>query len=353
MKIKLAILENDTSYLNRIVTVFNTKYVDKFEIYSFTDASVALATLESSRIDVFVASDVFDIDTSVLPQRVSFAYLVDFPDIDMIKEQRAICKFQKADLIYKQILSMYSENAGDVSGIRLGDDSAGIIAFASPCGGAGCSTMAAACAMHFAKHGKKVLYLNLEKYGSADAFFAAEGQFDMSDIIFALKSKKANLSLKLESCVKQHDSGVRFYSQPKLVLDMMEVTGEDITRLISEIKLTCSYDYIILDLDFGIDKESLKVYKLAHALVWVSDGSTESNMKVFRAYNALSILEKNADRKVTDSLCLIYNKFSNKNSRILEAIDATNIGGAPKFEQATTSQILEQLSGMDMFEKIL
>lgn len=353
MKIKLAILENDTSYLNRIVTAFNTKYADKFEIYSFTDSQVAISTLDSARIDVFIASDIFEIDANLLPKRCGFAYFVDFPDIDTIREQRAICKFQKADLIYKQILSLYSENAGSVSGIKLGDDSAQIIAFASPSGGTGSSTMAAACAIHFAAKGKKVLYLNLEKYGSADAFFAAEGQFDMSDIIFALKSKKANLSLKLESCVKQHSTGVSFFSQPKIALDMMEVGAEDIIRLISEIKLTCSYDYIILDLDFGIDKESLKVYKKAHALVWVGDGSTESNMKIFRAYNALTTLEANSESKTTDSLCLLYNKFSNKTSRVLEAIEAKNVGGAPRYEHATTEQILKQLSTMDMFENIL
>lgn len=37
MKIKLAILDKDTAYLQRIVSVFNNKYADKLEIYSFTD----------------------------------------------------------------------------------------------------------------------------------------------------------------------------------------------------------------------------------------------------------------------------------------------------------------------------
>ena len=36
MKIKLALLDNDANYLNRLVVAFNTKYSDKFEIYSFT-----------------------------------------------------------------------------------------------------------------------------------------------------------------------------------------------------------------------------------------------------------------------------------------------------------------------------
>lgn len=66
--------------------------------------------------------------------------------------------------------------------------------------------------------------------------------FDMSDIIFALKSKKANLAMKLESCVKQDGSGVYFYSQSKIALDMHELNSEDIMRLLSELKLYGEYD---------------------------------------------------------------------------------------------------------------
>ena len=117
MRIKLAILERDQSYLGRIVSVFNTKYADKFEVYSFTDKEMALTTLDAARIDVLVASDAYDVSTSEIPRRCGFAYLVDSADIDYYNEQRAICKFQKVDLIYKQILSVYSEKAGSVSGI--------------------------------------------------------------------------------------------------------------------------------------------------------------------------------------------------------------------------------------------
>lgn len=244
MKIKLAILDKDKSYLNRIVTVFEVKYADKFEVYSFTDLSVAIQTLSEVKIDVLIANDAFDVDVVKLPKRCGFAYFVDSPDIDMLNNQRTICKFQKADLIYKQILSIYSENAGNITGLKISDDSCKLVAFTSPCGGTGSSTMAAACALHFAGQGKKTLYLNLEKYGSSDSFFSAEGQFDMSDIIFALKSKKANLSLKLESSVKQDNSGVYFYSQTKVALDMLELSADDILHLISELKLTGSYDYI-------------------------------------------------------------------------------------------------------------
>lgn len=352
MRIKLAILEKDQSYLNRIATAFNTKYADKFEIYSFTDEAIAMRTLEISRIDVLLASDAFEINTDNLPKHCGFAYFTDSPDVDLVNEQRAICKFQKADLIYKQILSVYSEKAGSVTGLKFGDESTKVFAFCSPCGGVGTSSMAAAASIYFASRNNKTLYLNLEKFGVADVFFSGEGQFDMSDIVFALKSKKTNLSLKLESCVRQDVTGVHFYSQSKVALDMHELTTEDIVRLISEIKLTGQYDYIILDLDFSMDKDTLSILRQTHSIVMVSDGSEVANTKIFRAYQALSILEQDNDSSIIGRLALLYNKFSNKTGKVLDRLSVKNIGGAPRYEHATTSQVLNQLGKMEVFSKI-
>lgn len=353
MKIKLAILDKDVNYMNRFVAVFSTKYADKIEMYSFTDEEVALETLDDSRINVFIASDAFEIDVNKLPKRCSFAYLVDSPGVDMVNEQRAICKFQKLDLIYKQILSVYSENAGNLSDLKMDDDSTKVIAFASPSGGVGCSTLAAACALHFATQGKKTLYLNLERFGSADRFFSAEGQFDMSDVIFAVKSKKANLPLKLESCVKQDPRGVYFFSETKNAMDMLELQNEECVHLISELKISGIYDYIILDLDFMMGKTMLNLYRQTHAFVWVGDGSDVSNGKLARAYQALSTIEANIDEPLTGKCGLLYNKFSSKTSAVLEGVDIRMIGGMNKFEHATTQQIMTQLASMGVLDQIL
>ena len=302
---------------------------------------------------MLVANDLFDIDVKQLPKRCGFAYFVDAADIAMENDQRAICKFQKAELIYKQILGVYAEKAGSISGLTLGDDSAKIIVFTSPCGGTGTSTVAAASAIHFAMQGKKTLYLNMEKVGSSDVYFNAEGQFNMSDVVFALKSKKANLGLKLESCVKQDKSGVYFYSETNLALDMMELSQEDISRLVSEVKVTGSYDYIILDMDYSMDKETLKMWRQAHAVVWVGDGSQVSNTKIHRAFSALTIMEQNADSPLTNRIHLIYNMFSNKTGKSIEENGLKALGGNPRFEHATTEQILEQLCKKDMFDKLI
>ena len=353
MKIKLALLDRDQNYLTRIVSVFNTKYYDKFEVYSFTDLTMAVSALESSRIDLLVASESFDVDVSSLPKRCGFAYLVDSPDVEIFNDQRAICKFQKVDLIYKQILSVYSETAGNISGLKMDADSAKIVVFNSVSGGTGSSSMAAAYSVHLSMNGKKALYLNLEKFGSSDVFFSGEGQFDMSDIIFAVKSKKANLALKLESCIKQDQRGVYFYSHPKIALDMFEMNRDEIIRLISELKLTGSYDYIVIDMDFSIDRDSIEVLKMAHSIVWVGDGSEISNGKIFSAYTALSTIEKSSESSLANRIVLVYNKFSNKTGKAINDIGLKVVGGAPRYEHAINSQVIEQLSKMNFFDKIL
>lgn len=353
MKIKLGILESDQGYLNRIVSAFASKYSDKLQIYSFTNIETTFVTLESEKIDVLVANDSFDIDVSLLPKRCAFAYFVDSKDVDTYNGQVAISKFQKAEMIYKQILSLYSENAGSVNGFKLNDDSCELIIFTSPSGGVGTSSMAAACARRFAKIGKRTLYLNFESYGSSDVFFSGEGQFSMSDIIFALKSKKANLTMKIESSVKQDSSGVFFFSQTNVALDMLELSTEEKIRLIKEIKLTDSYDYIILDIDFGLSRDFTNIYKLSQNIVFVGDGSECSNMKIFRAYNALCNMEDGAEEAIANRIMLIYNKFSNKTSKALTGVDIRNIGGAPRYEHATVTQVLEHLSQLSEFDKII
>ena len=352
MKIKLAILEKDASYLNRIVSVFNTKYADKFEMYSFTDMNGALATIESAKIDVLIASDVFEVEPNMLPRRCGFAYFVDSIDVETVRDQRAICKFQKIDLIYKQILSIYSENAGDVIGMKMTGDNCKLVTFVPSSGGVGASTMAAAAAVLWASQGKKTLYLNFEPFGGSDVFFTGEGQFGMSDIIYALKSRKTNLAMKLESCVKQDRSGVYFYAQPNLALDLMEMTNDEKLHLLSEINILGSYDVVVVDMDFQLDKSHMDLYHKMNAMVLVGDGSEVSNMKVQRALAALQILEESKDDPLTQRLALVYNKFSNKTCKTIDGLQIENIGGAPRYEHATVAQVLSALSAMDMFDSI-
>ena len=351
MKIKIAILEQDAGYLSRITNVFNVRYADKLEVYSFTTYEGAMEALDTKRIDVLLADDSFEIDEESLPRRCGFAYLVDSAGIESVRDCVAICKFQKADLIYKQILGVYSEKAESISKLSSQvDEDCSVIAFMSPAGGVGTSSIAAACARRFEGHGVNVFYLNLEKFGTGDAFFSGEGQATLSDVIFSLKGKRTNLQMKLESCLKRDASGVNFFSGSQIALDMIELNADDILTLLSALKMSGYYKYIILDMDFDMGKEFMKIQNAIRTIVMVSDGSDFANTKLFRAVEALETLERSSNTALLNRFGVIYNKFRSKGAKTLNELPLATVGGAPLYMDASEQQIIQQLSSMEFFD---
>lgn len=353
MKIKLAILENDRIYLERIVAAFNMRYADKLEIYSFTNMEVAIEAIAQNKIDVLLADEAFEVDRKVLSSRCSLAYLVGSADIDSVRNEVAISKFQKADLIYKQVLNLYSENSSDITGIHFDEnENTRIIAFLSPAGGTGCSTAAAACALYFAKKNRKVLFLSLETFGSSDVFFSGEGTSDFSDVIYAIKSKKGNMSLKLESTVKQDPSGVYYYSASKTALDMQELNAAEINKLLADLKLFGAYDYIILDFDFALDSDTLDILKDSSRIVLMSDGSLIANKKLERAIDTLNIIEQQNDHKLVLKTGILYNRVSSHTSSKPNLPDIKEYGGIKRYEGYTTEQMIKELSNLAVFDSL-
>ncbi len=354
MKIHLALLENDKSYLNRIISVFNTKYADKLEIYSFTEKQTALSALRAYRIDVLLAGESFDIEREEVPPRCGFAYLVDTADIESVRGEAALCKFQKAELIYKQILSIFSDKTSAITGVGSEHAQGGkVIAFFSVSGGTGCSTAAAAGAIFLARKGKKVLYLNLETFGNPDLFFQGEGHGTFEDIIYAVKSKKSNLYLKLESVVRRDETGVFFFSKTPVALDMNELKEEEIRRIVAEARTSCEYEYIILDMAFSFQKERLGQFCECSQVVMVSDGSVISNNKAERMLEALEIMERQQDKNLLGRLCILYNRFSSHTSEKFKNRDIHEIGGIKRYEGYEIKDLLQELSRLPVFDSII
>ncbi len=351
MKIKLAILENDSGYLRRVVNMFNNKFAEELEIHSFTDEDTAIECLEEKKIDVFLANSNFRIDFSKIPKRCGFAYLVENLDISLYDNHKAICKFQKGELIYKQILSIYSEHIPNITGIQTSENGAmKTIAFCSPCGGVGTSTVAAACALALNNAGHRVLYLNTEVYGDADTFFNCDGQFDFSDVIYAVKSNKTNRAMKLQSTVKKDQSGISFYSSVKVPLDMMDMKTADYLTLQSELKALGCYDYVIIDMDMPKRQSSYEFLQQCNAIVLVTDDSNISKNKINKAIYSIKVIDEQSDFAILPRMWLIRNKTS-----VGDAVqnEIRLLGAFPVYQTVSPAQMAKQLSLSESFLQLI
>lgn len=353
MRIKLAILDKDINYLDKIVSILSMKYSNKLILYSFTDVEVALLTLSKEKIDVFLVDAGVTVDTDKIPSNCGFAYFVDSLDIDSLNGRPAVCKFQKVELIYKQVLNIFSDALGAASVRNIHNNHTKIITFTSPCGGTGTSTLAAAYAIRLASLGNRPVYLNFEDFSGSDIYFQAEGAFDMSDVIYAVKSQKTNLAIKLESYVKHDSRGVAFFSTARVALDMMELDLEGRGNLVSALAESGMYDVIIIDSSFGIDKEFLQFFSQSHALIWVCDGLAVSSTKIARAYEALKVKGQNEQDPLTDRIGVICNKFSSNLGNAVLAPGIQNLGVIPKIRHRVDEQIIDQVAVSDIFDAIL
>lgn len=352
MKIKLFIVDLDANYLQKLSSVFNSKYSDKLEVYAFTDANIAASQAAMTRVDVVVANSDMKLSADDFPVGCCFIYFTDQMGVNELDGVKAINKYQKADSIYKEILDSYAEEHGNVVGRgKLGETK--LIVFCSPAGGTGSSCLAAAFAKKCAASGLKCLYLNLEKYGCSDMFFSGEGIHTFSDVIYAMKSRKANLELKLESTVKQDASGVYFYAGTINAMDMQELSGAEMLELVDTIVKKASYNYVFLDIDYNASDDVISIWNLASAIIETSDGSDTANIKVKRGYEALKVIEQEKNKHVSDKCMLFYNKYSNKVSNEIEDCDIPNIGGAPKYEHASVTEVINELSKHKAIDEIL
>lgn len=354
LKIKLGILANDTIYLNRLAAFITSRHNENFEISSFTDNEVALKTIQLKKIDIMLVEEICNINVAEFLHMTYIIYLTNSRDKEIINECPAIFKYQKTELIIKNIWNFYSEVLENVKKTNKHTDiNCKIFAFATPCGGSGSSTLAVACALYFAKHGKNVMYLNLEKMSASDIFFCEDGTQTLSDMIFALKSKKINLSLKMEACIKHDAHNVSFFSQTNQVLDMYELTVEEQLELINVIAESGLFDILVLDLDFDLNAEQKSIHMLADKFIITSTGSEVNNKKISSVYSSLVIQEQNTNISLLEHIVLLYNKFTNVVGNNSYNVALSVIGTIPIINNISSLQVSEQISMYDFWKNLL
>ena len=350
IKIKLGIVDSDRLYLERLTELIGKKYRNQIEIYSFTEPSSVLQAVRENRINVLAVSQDTEIKTENLAEFCMFAYLTDSAVIDTYKGHRTICRYQRADVIYKQILGLYSEKLADKVRYRMsGIKKSRISLFCSVCEGDGATTAAAAFAEHLAQHGKKTLFLSLKQFGDTGKIFSAEGEGSFTDIIFALKSRKANITLKLESAVKQSRSGVYFYDQCRNPLDCTEIKDSELRTLIDEMSSNFGYSNIVIVSDFFISDKLVTLLEYASDVIYVSGDSGLSRERFEQKSEVIGSIEKRRNINISDKMKIIFNK-----SGYIKTfpVDIPVVGIQPELDIHEERDIVRSFSSSEMFSKL-
>lgn len=113
----------------------------------------------------------------------------------------------------------------------------------------------------------KTMYLNFEMYSGLGELLRREYQTDMLDVMYYFQSAREKLALRLPSVI-QNAGGLDYIPPMQYSLGIKEVPGEQWLALCRNIAAIGEYEYMILDLDDGIDglfdllKSCQKIYTI-------------------------------------------------------------------------------------------
>jgi len=354
IKIKLALLDKDVNYIQSITNAFNCNYSQNIEVYSFTDEKKVIEEIKNNRINMLIADQYVNINPSELPAHCMFAYFVETNDIETINNQKAICKFQKISAIYKNILSIYSEKSEQKVTYKKNNKNvvSKMISFVSVNGGAGSSVASVACAIKCAQREKKTLHLNFEQFGESDFYLSADGSFDLTDVLFALKSQKCNLALKIESAVLRDSKGVYFFKSPINPLDKLEISKEECLKLISELKENSEYEYIIVNLDFNITENFITFLDKSDQIILLTEKNILSKEKLKKEYKALDIISKRNAIDICSKISLIENKITPISDSYNYEFSVQVLGALPLYNQNTVESTINSMVSSGIFNEI-
>lgn len=336
MKTKIAILDSNQNYVRRLLNSFQTMYCDKLELNVFSNEEQLYCDLKKIVFDVILVDEKLNIEKEMIPKGIGVAYLCESMSIEELRGFPAICKYQRADLIYKQILGLHQEINSDQK-IKSGKPSSKVVIFTSAQGGAGTSTAAAAFAFYKSKHQKKVFYLNLEFLGMSDTYFSDEGNSNFSDVIYNLKLKRNNFLLKLESLLKTDKSQVDFFSSCIDPNDMKEVKNEEIVCLLEGVSQLKPYDYLIIDAS-GTQWERMDflMKNLDCQVVYVCDGSETGITKLKRFCDIVRREEEREEKVILRKITLLYNRCKYTDILLPETIRLLEAG---RIEEKTAFEV--------------
>ena len=225
--------------------------------------------------------------------------------------------------------------------------------FTSVQGGCGTSAAAAAYALRMAKEGKKIFYLNLQKFGSSNLYFTGEGTMSFSDVIYALKSRKSNLLIKIESTLKTDPSGVDFFSDCRNAFDMIELKDDEIVSLIQAIGQVGEYEEIVVDLSGDLTERQLKLMQdYADSVIYICDGTMTGIRKFEKFCETIRVIEERKEVQIMNKIQLLYNRYSSKNSMQMEKLPVSLLGGIHRFENVSGRPLIDQIAKMDILRQV-
>lgn len=184
-------------------------------------------------------------------------------------EQDEVCridKYQSPEKVVRKILDVMAEGDGLIEYPEATDTAAKMIGIYSPVKRCLQTSFALTLGQFLAKE-HRTLYLNFEMYSGLGELLRREYQTDILDLVYYFQNAREKLALRLPAMI-QSAGGLDYIPPMQYASGIREVPGDQWLALCRDMAAIGEYEYLILDLDDGIDglfellKNCRKIYTI-------------------------------------------------------------------------------------------
>lgn len=289
----LAVCDEEASYACSFTAWLERKGHYPFEFIAFTGADKVCNYVQTNPVELLlVAEGTMCPAISSLP--VKKLVVLDEEKGTVPEELPAVLKYQSCEKIMQEVTALYGEEAREEGRGAAAKRTMHVLGVYSPLGRVGKTSLALALGQFLARR-YSVLFLNLEPYSGFEQLFSCGFERNLGDLFYYVRQKKGQPAVQLAAMVRE--AGGLSYVPPVITPeDVEQITGEEWSALLEELRLYSGYQVVILDFGGGITQASVlfdacsKIYmpvrqdrvseaKLAQYEAWLGSTGREDVLK--------------------------------------------------------------------------
>lgn len=290
MLIRIAVADENAEYVKRMLTVLEE--YENLRLFVYTKKLALEEALKEKHFDVLLLDpSVYDGQAEIGNVSLAVVLLDETEDLpEGLRAFRKIHKYQRISQIYRQILELYAEvckDQGDVAG--QGRTTA--IAFYSPAGGVGKTTLALTMAAKLALRGHRAFYLNLEDMASEDCYLPQNADKGLSEIASYLE-KNIHFSMKVQGLLQNKMENLYYLNHFDSPNDLCEMTESELGELLEQLEKTGLFDYMIVDMGTALNGKTRQVFEIADRIVVVERDDAMAQKKLESFFSQAHIMNE-------------------------------------------------------------
>ncbi|TFJ41869.1 hypothetical protein CKN73_05270 [Carnobacterium divergens] len=268
--IKILLADQEEEYILRFKNYIESqREKNRFELIVATTKESLIKLAETENFDLVLATPIF----FDVPLLVEEPIVIGLDDETQKNEERfpLIFKYQSLSKVVNEVVAIYFEKIEKTGYYLTNSGDTKLISVFSSVGSTGKTTFTLNLAKELIKMKSKVLYLNMETIHSTEMYLKDDNKTRQSSELFYFAQKRSDKLLSKMAEFIKTDSylGIDYFDFIQNPEEMIELSATDIHYLITVLKNSEQYDFIVVDIDSQLHERNLEILKNSQKIFWL------------------------------------------------------------------------------------